>query len=125
MIKSSHTAMVRFFRRNKLETTLNFQAIYDEALETAKQAEQAYFEKNGEPMYCGFAWVQITNGRHPFAGWCRKNKIGSKHWSRGWLLWNPAGNGTQSMVIKEVGAKAFSDVLEKHNIPSYWGSRAD
>lgn len=125
MLKFSHTAMVRFFRRNKLETKLNFQAIYNEALEAAKQAEQAYFDKHGEPWYCGFAWVDLPSARTPFVAWCKKNNIGRKHWKKGWSIWNPAGNGTQSMDIKEQGAMAFANVLEKHGIQAYMGSRAD
>ena len=104
---------------------MNYQEIYNEALEAAKQAEKAYMEKYGEPLYCGFAWVDIPSGRSPFVNWCRKNNVGSKHWKKGWSIWNPAGNGTQSMDIKEQGAHAFAEVLVKHGIPAYMGSRAD
>ena len=105
----------------------NYQAIYEEALESAKKAEKEFMDKYGEPLYCGFAWVEINNGRHPFVNFMKKHhadKI-SKHWHKGAVIWNPAGNFTQSMDIKEQGAMAFSDVLEKHGIPAYWSSRAD
>ena len=106
-------------------TTANYQAIYEEALNSAKKAEQEYFDKHGEPFYCGFAWVHIHNGRHPFVNWCKKNGVGKKHWHRGWLIWNPTNNGTQSMDIKEQGSLAFERVLQQHNIPAMACSRAD
>jgi hypothetical protein len=110
---------------NKWRIKLNYQEIYNEAIQSAKQAEQEYLEKHGEPMYCGFAWVEIPNGRSPFVNWCKKNGVGSKHWRKGWNIWNPAGNHTQSMDIKEAGAHAFTQVLSKHGIDAWMGSRAD
>ena len=105
----------------------NYQAIYEEALESAKKAEQDFMDKHGEPFYCGFAWVEIGNGRHPFVNFMKKHhadKI-SKHWHKGAVIWNPAGNSTQSMDIKEQGAIAFERVLDKHGIPAMACSRAD
>jgi hypothetical protein len=104
---------------------MDFKAIYEEAIAAAKAAEQAYLEKHGEPMYCGFAWVDLPSARVPFVTWCKKNKVGDKHWRKGWSIWNPAGNYTQSMDIKEEGAEAFAAVLNKHGIECYAGSRAD
>ena len=104
---------------------MNFTSIYEEAMTAAKAAEQAYFEKYGEPMYCGFAWVDFPSARTPFVTWCKKNNVGSKHWKKGWSIWNPAGNYTQSMDIKEAGAQAFAEVMNKHGIQCYMGSRAD
>lgn len=118
-------------RRNKLRT-INldavqspFRAIYEEAVESAKKAEQEFFEKHGEPLYCGFAWVDIPDGRSPFVSWCKKVGVGDKHWKKGWSIWNPAGNHTQSMDIKEAGAEAFAEVLNNYNINCHWASRAD
>ena len=104
---------------------MNYDNIYTEALNAAKAAESAYMEAHGEPMYCGFAWVDISSARIPFVGWCKKNNVGRKHWQKGWCIWNPAGNPTQSMDVKEVGAFAFAEVLRKHGISAYAGSRAD
>jgi len=103
----------------------NFQAIYDEALAAAVKAEADYMAQYGEPMYCGFAWVEIPNGRSKFVSWLKKNKIGDKHWKKGWQIWNPAGNFTQSMDIKEAGAYAFVKVLRAHGIDCVSASRAD
>ena len=104
---------------------MDFQAIYNEALTEAKKAEAQYLAQYGEPWYCGFAWVDIDNGRSPFVTWCKKNGIGSKHWKKGWCIWNPTSNGTQSMDIKEAGSIAFCQVLRKYDIDACWGSRAD
>jgi hypothetical protein len=105
---------------------MNFQSIYEEALTAAKIAELQYFTKHGEPMYgCGFAWVDFPSARTPFVSWFKKNGVGSKHWRKGWSIWNPAGNFTQSMDIKYAGAQAFAEVMNKHGIDCYAGSRPD
>ena len=103
----------------------DFQAIYNEARAAGQKAEQDYMAQYGEPMYCGFAWVDIPNGRSPFVNWCKKNGIGSKHWKKGWQIWRPTDNMTQSMDILEAGAYAFAQVLRKHGIDAVSGSRAD
>jgi len=105
--------------------TVDYKAIYEQALASAKKAEQEYFEKYGEPWYCGFAWVDFPSARTPFVNWCKKNNVGSKHWNKGWQIWNPANNGTQSMDIKEAGARAFAEVLNSHGIDCHMSSRAD
>lgn len=104
---------------------MNFQSIYNQALDAAKAAEQEYFAKHGEPMYCGFAWVEFPSARTPFVGWCKKNNVGSKHWNKGWQIWNPSGGFTQSMDIKEAGAYAFSQVMNANGVECVANSRAD
>jgi hypothetical protein len=104
---------------------MNYDNIYTEALNAAKAAESAYMEAHGEPMYCGFAWVDLPSARVPFVNWCKKNNVGRKHWQKGWSIWNPANNPTQSMDVKEAGAYAFAEVLRKHGIQAFAGSRAD
>jgi hypothetical protein len=104
---------------------MEFTSIYQEALTAAKAAEAEYLAKNGEPWYCGFAWVDFPSARTPFVTWCKKNGVGSKHWKKGWSIWNPAGNGTQSMDIKESGAVAFAQVMNRHGVVCHAGSRAD
>ena len=104
---------------------MDFTSIYEEAISAAKAAEAEYQAKYGEPAYCGFAWVDLPSARTPFVTWCKKNNVGRKHWPKGWSIWNPAGNFTQSMDIKEAGAHAFAQVLNKHGIQCYTGSRAD
>ena len=104
---------------------MNFKLIYEQAVQAAQQAEADFIAQYGEPMYCGFAWVDISNGRDPFVNWARKNNVGKKHWNKGWMIWNPTGNFTQSMDVKEAGSSAFAKVLRDNGIPAYMGSRAD
>jgi hypothetical protein len=110
---------------NAKENKMDFQAIYNQAIETAKKAEADYTAKYGESYYCGFAWVDFPSARTPFVNWAKKNGVGSKHWKKGWSIWNPAGNFTQSMDIKEVGAQAFAQVLKSHGIECMMNSRPD
>jgi len=51
--------------------------------------------------------------------------VGHKAWDRGIDIWNPAGNGTQCMNIKEQGASAYAKVLRDHGISAWMQSRAD
>jgi hypothetical protein len=107
------------------EIHMDFQEIYTKAVSAAKLAEHEFMQKHGENPYCGFAWVEVTSARIPFVNWCKKNGVGEKHWKRGWSIWNPAGNGTQSMDVKEQGADAFAKVLREHGINAWACSRAD
>lgn len=104
---------------------MDYQSIYTQAIDAAKAAEADFLEKHGEPLYCGYAWVDFSSARTPFVNWCKKNDVGSKHWNKGWVIWNPAGNHTQSLDIKEVGASAFAEVLNRNGIVCSEGSRAD
>ena len=106
---------------------MNYQAIHQEAVEAANKAEQEYFEKYGEPMYCGFAWVSVRVTRTNSKEAIGLKSIGFKN---SWMpkrveLWNVTSNGTQSMDIKEQGARAYAEVLRKHGIEAYAASRAD
>ena len=106
---------------------MNYQAIHQEAVEAANKAEQEYFEKYGEPMYCGFAWVSVrvtrTNSKEANA----LKDIGFKnsYMPKRLELWNVTKNSTQSMDIKEQGARAYAEVMRKHGIEAYAASRAD
>ncbi len=104
---------------------MDFQTIYTQAVSAGQEAERQYVAQYGEDMYCGFGWVEIPNGRSPFVNWCRKNGIGRKHWQKGWHIWRPTGNSTQSMTVQEIGAQAFADVLTSHGIEAWIASRAD
>ena len=104
---------------------MDYKAIYEQAVQAAQKVENDYMAQYGEPMYCGFAWVDIPDGRSPFVNWARKNNVGSKHYQKGWQFWNPSGNFTQSMDIKEMGSRAFAQVLRGYGIDAYAGSRAD
>jgi len=81
--------------------TVDFQAIYDQALAAGQKAEADYIETVGEDNYCGFAWVEIPN------------------------IWRCTNNMTQCMNVLEVGASAFAGVLKENGIDAWYNSRAD
>lgn len=99
--------------------------IVNEALLAAKNAAEAYIAKNGEPSYCGFAWVKIRPGNSRMAKYLKAVNLGSASYSGGVDVWNPSKNVTQSMDVKEAGAMAFADVLKKHGYKATPMSRAD
>ena len=104
---------------------MNYESIYTQALTAAQKAETDFIAKHGEPMYCGFAWVHISNANSGFVRWLKANSVGSKHYKGGWQIWNPTRNGTQSMSVLETAAKAFADVLKAYEIKAYADSRGD
>ena len=92
-------------------------------------AQQEYFEEHGEPLYCGFAWVDVpvtrTNSKEA-------NMLSEWGFSKSWLpktmqFWiaQKVGNHGQSMDIKIAGAKAMVDKLEQHGIKATYRCRAD
>lgn len=104
---------------------VDFEKIAREAFEAAKIAEQVYITKNGEPAYCGFAWVNIKPGTSKFARFMKEHYGARKSYYGGIDIWNPGGSCTQSMDVKEHGASAFADVLKKYGFKAYAMSRPD
>lgn len=110
-------------------------ALHEQAKQAAKTAVfdfiQDWTEKTGgneygEPMYCGFAWVELPEMKLSTKIGKAWEKVGfKKSWSRGLTLWDPAEHRGQSMDCKEIGAQAYADVLRAHGIKAYMGSRAD
>ena len=114
----------------------NIQDIHTEATVMAQTAVAKFLEdwntktggnEYGEPMYCGFAWVDVhverTNSKEAKA----LESIGFKksYRPKTMTLWDPAKHNGQSMDCKEVGAQAYADVLRAHGYKAYMGSRAD
>lgn len=99
--------------------------IVAEAFNAAKQAETAFVLAHGEPMYCGFAWVNITPGNCNLANYLKKQGLARKSYYGGVDVWNPGKNNTQSMDVKEAGAAAYADVLRKYGFKACMMSRAD
>jgi len=92
----------------------------------AKMAEASFREQHGEPMYCGFAWVSVHKVRSNSKLGKALQAVGFKRtYDRSLQLWNPGGSSTQSMDIKECGARAYAKVLAENGINAYAGSRAD
>jgi hypothetical protein len=109
--------------------------IHQKALTVAKTATVDYLanwtaktggNEYGEPMYCGFAWVELP-------GIKLSTKIGKafasvgfkKGYRSGLQLWNPSDHHGQSMDAKEAGADAYAEVLESYGVKAYGASRAD
>ena len=99
--------------------------IHEEAAMAASKAANDFIKQHGEPFYCGFAWVNINNGRSAFARALSKAGIARKSYDKGLDVWNPCGSMTQSMVIKEEGARAYAEVLRKYGIEASARSRPD
>jgi hypothetical protein len=80
----------------------------------------------GEPMYCGFAWVDVKVRSNSKLGKALQSVGFKKSYQSGVLqLWDPAQHRGQSMDCKEVGAQAYADVFRSYGIEMYMGSRAD
>jgi len=101
--------------------------IVQEAFTAAKTAEADYLAQYGEPGYCGFGWVEVyvdrTNSKEAKALIAAGFKKDYK--PKCLTVWNPGGSYTQSMDIKEAGAVAFAEVLQKAGLKAYACSRAD
>jgi hypothetical protein len=115
---------------------MNIQDIHIQATAMAQKAVAEYLEdwtaktggnQYGEPMYCGFAWVDVevtrTNSKEAKA----LDSVGFRksYRPKTMTLWDPAQHAGQSMDCKEVGARAYAEVLQKHGFKAYMGSRAD
>ena len=92
-------------------------------------AQQEFFAEHGEPMYCGFAWVDApvtrTNSKEAkmLAEWGFKKSYLPKT-MQFWIA-QKVGDYGQSMDIKIAGAKAIVEKLEQHGIKATYGCRAD
>jgi hypothetical protein len=72
---------------------------------------------------CGFAWVTISPARGSFVTFLKTQGIGSKGYYGGYEIW--VREFGQSVDRKSAFAGAFAEVLEKHGITAYTGSRLD
>ena len=115
---------------------MNITDIHTEATQAAKKAVVDFLEKwnintggneYGEPMYCGFAWVEVPVTRTNSKQAKELQSIGFKASWRPKImqLWDPAKHHGQSMDCKEAGAEAYADVLNKYGFKAYMSSRAD
>ena len=127
---------IRQVEKIKEKPTVDFQAIYDEAMLAGKIAgenaipnpmivknegtKEQWFVSEG---MCGFAWVKISPATQPFARWLKKQGHADKAYGGGYDLWC-SGFG-QSITRKEKWAYAVADVFKKHGIICYANSRLD
>ena len=115
--------------------TVKVQMIHAEATSAARAAVAKFLDdwnsktggnEYGEPMYCGFAWVDVKVRSNSKLGKALQSVGFRKSWQGGVLqLWDPAQHRGQSMDCKEVGAQAYADVFRSYGIEMYMGSRAD
>ncbi len=96
-----------------------------QAFAAAKEAEAEFRANYGEPMYCGFAWVNVTPGNSAIARVLKSDFGARKSYRKGVDVWNPGGSVSQSMSLKEAGAEAFAKVLRDAGFSAYAESRAD
>ena len=103
------------------------QAIFNEAQTAAINAEQSFIATHGEMAYCGFSWVDVFVERTNSTAAKELIAVGFKKSYRPKTLnlWTCGSYHGQSMDVKEAGAQAFAEVLQKHGFRAYMGSRAD
>ena len=119
----------------KLYTVEDLRTIMQEAKQAASIAAQTFLDdwnastggnQYGEPMYCGFAWVNIYGVKgNTKLGRAMKTAGYEKSYDGSLQIYNPAGYGGQSMDVKEQGARAAALVFEHYGFRAYMGSRAD
>ena len=119
----------------KLYTVEDLKTIMQEARGAAATAAQSFLDdwnastggnQYGEPMYCGFAWVNIYGVKgNTKLGRAMKTAGYEKSYDGSLQIYNPAGYGGQSMDVKEAGARAAAEVFKRYGFTAYMGSRAD
>jgi hypothetical protein len=85
-----------------------------------------------KPVYvmdglCGFAWVNVGDGRSAFAKWLKANDLGRKDYYGGYQIWSSrfGGDNGQSVDRKEAGCEAAAEVFRSYGLKAYVGSRLD
>ena len=121
--------------------TEKVEMIHAEAISAAKSAIREFLDdwnantggnQYGEPLYCGFAWVNVypEHKGNTRLGKVERSLLKAMGFRKDWTgkayeLWNPSGYAGQSMDVKEAGARAYANVLKAHGFKAYMGSRAD
>ena len=81
----------------------------------AEWTEKTGGNQYGEPMYCGFAWVDVRERSNSKLGKALQAVGFKKSWQGGVLqLWDPAQHRGQSMDCKEVGAQKHMQKCSVH-----------
>ena len=93
----------------------------------AEAAGLAMYAQIGERDMCGFGWVDVyvdrTNSKQ--AKELIKAGFRKDYKPRCLSMWDPAGVPTQSISVKEAGARAYADYLSQLGLTAYAGSRLD
>jgi len=102
--------------------------VCEEAVQAARKAVVEFRSKysDADRDACGFAWttiygVKMSTKEGKLFGQCGFNKA----YGGGIQLWNPSGDNTQAITVKEVGARAAAEVFRKYGYDAYAGSRMD
>lgn len=104
----------------------NFAQIHAEASMAAAQTTRQFLAQHGDRDCCGFAWVTVFGVKlNTRLGKAMKAAGFRKAYDGGIQLWNPSGHHTQCITAKEEGAQAYAEVLKKHGLTAYAGSRMD
>lgn len=117
----------------EVKKKVDFQSIYNEAHEAGMKAGNGF---NCQPMtvtghgntyfvpdgVCGFAEIRFP-GNTAWGRWAKKAGVAQKSYNGGNYIW--VSEFGQSMQRKEAYARAFVEVLKKHNIEAYSTSRMD
>ena len=76
---------------------------------------------------CGFAWVNVGDGRSAWAKWVKANKDGYNDYYGGVSVWSSkfSGDRGQSLTRKEAGCRAAAKVFASYGLSAYVGSRLD
>jgi hypothetical protein len=75
---------------------------------------------------CGFAWVNVGDGRSSFARWLKENNYANKDYYGGYQIWSSRfGSDGQSIERKEAGCEAAAEVFRAYGLKAYVGSRLD
>lgn len=76
---------------------------------------------------CGFAWVNVGDGRTAWAKWLKKNKSAYNDYYGGVAVWSSefTGDSQQSLHRKEAGCQAAAKVFNAHGLKAYVSSRLD
>jgi hypothetical protein len=111
-------------RRNVM-TNMNIENLHALGLAAAQKATADFIAQHGERDACGFSWVTVNEKASTKLGRALKALGFRKAYGGGLQLWNPSGSYTQAITAKEVGAKAYANVLRAAGINAYSGSRMD
>ena len=101
--------------------------IHSRAMRAAHKAQADFIEEYGEPLYCGFAWVDVQVERTNSKLAKLLSEVG---FTKSWLpktmqIWDPGQYPGQSMDVKEAGARAYAEVLRENGIDAHMSSRPD
>ena len=115
-----------------VEDIVNITTIAEQSAKTAQHDflqqwnDRTGGNQYGEPMYCGFAWVNIYGIKGNTKLGKRVKAAGlTQDYTKAYSIWNPGQYHGQSMDVKEAGARAAALVFTQYGFTAYAGGRAD